>query len=80
MNTELFVIGILVALLIGTNAFWMKLTLSLTNRIMSRNYFEVIQAEKQKQKAPDILLPKDNDQDLYASQQASELNSLVGIT
>jgi hypothetical protein len=80
MSLELFIIGILVALIIGTNAFWMKLTIDLTNRIMSRNYFEVVQADKQKQKAPDILLPKDNDQDLYATNQAKELNSLIGVT
>ncbi len=74
---EYFVIGILTTLLIAQNFFWARLCLNLTNRIMSRNYAEVKQAEAK----PTILKPlQDEDaSDPFAERQAIELNTMLGM-
>ncbi len=82
MNMEAFALGILTIVFLGSNIFWAKLVLDLTNRLMSRTYTDVVLAEnlnKTKNEAPNILLQKDNEQDLYATEQANKLNALVGI-
>lgn len=80
MSIELFVIGILVSLLIGQQVYWAKLTLSLTNRLMSRNYFELIQAEMQRK--PRKTKVSDEPETIFDPEdlrQAREANALMGI-
>lgn len=74
---EYFIIGILTVLLLGQQVYWAKICYQLTNRIMSRNYSELKQAEAK----PTVLRPlKDEDaHDPFAENQAKELNSLFGM-
>lgn len=75
---EYFIIGILVALIVAQNVFWANTCLQLTNRIMSRNYLEVAQADRK----PEALKPLqsvEDDSDPFAERQAKELNSIMGI-
>ncbi len=72
---EVVVAG-LVILIIAQNVFWAKVCLNLTNRIMSRNFSEFMQAQNK----PTILkaLPED-DHDPIAERQAQELNTMMGM-
>lgn len=80
MSTEISVIILLAALLIVTQVFWANICLKLSNRLMSRNYYEVVQAEKLG-KTPTVLKPLESEMkiDPEDERQASELNSLFGI-
>lgn len=75
---EYFIIGILVALMIAQNIFWAFICLKLTNRIMSRNYQEVVQAER-KTLPPQLVVDEDDTVDHVAERQAKELNSIMGV-
>lgn len=76
MNIDYFIIGILVALMVGQNVFWANVCLKLTNRIMSRNYLEVAQADRKPVPFKPIV---EDDSDPTAERQAKELNSIMGI-
>lgn len=73
---EPFVVGILTVLLIAQNIFWARVVLMLTNRLMSRNYAELKQAEN-KPAAPTLV--QDDGRDPEAERQAQELNSMFGM-
>lgn len=81
MTPEEIVIAILGFLLLATNIFWAKLTLSLTNRLMSRNYFEFTQGKKNEasEKKPRESDPFKLEIDPHDQQVADQLNSLMGI-
>lgn len=73
---EWFIVGILIVLMIAQNIFWAKICLKLTNRIMSRNYAELRQAEQ----TPVSSRPlQEEEVDLFAEKQARELNSMLGM-
>lgn len=66
----------IVALLIGSNSFWAVVCLKLTNRLMSRNYGELIQATNK----PVRLKPLPEDMsDPIAERHAMDANSMLGI-
>ncbi len=68
---------VLVALLIASNSYWAMMCLKLTNRLMSRNYGELLQAENK----PVRLKPVPEDMsDPIAERHANDMNSLIGIT
>jgi len=74
------VIGILIALLFGSQIFWARFALSLVNRIMSRSYYEHQQAEavtkpRVAPKGPEYLAPLDP----IAEENARKANSLLGF-
>lgn len=76
MSMEYFVLGVFTVVLIAQNIFWAKLCLSLTNRIMSRSYEELKQAERK----PISLVQEEPDlNDPIAERQAKELNSMLGM-
>lgn len=79
MSFEYFALGVLTVVLIASQVFWMKLVINLANRIMSRNYFEVVQAENLKTKRPELNLEPDFKIDPADERQAAELNSLLNI-
>ena len=67
---------VIVALLIGTNIYWPIVCLKLTNRLMSRNYGELIQATNK----PVRLKPVPEDMsDPVAERHAADMNSLIGL-
>jgi hypothetical protein len=66
---------ILVALLIASNAYWAFVCLKLTNRVMSKNYGELIQATAK----PVKLAPmKEDMSDPVAESHADTMNSMLG--
>ncbi len=70
-----FIIGVLIALMIGQNVFWANVCLKLTNRLMSRNYGELIQATNK----PAQLKPFPEDtSDPVAERNARDMNSMIG--
>lgn len=71
------VIVLLIALVIIQNIYWMKVCYDLTNRLMSRNYFEYNQAEALK--VPTVSKPPVEEIDFDAERQALEANSIMGI-
>jgi hypothetical protein len=67
---------VLVALLIASNSYWAIVCLKLTNRLMSRNYGELLQAENK----PVRLKPIPEDMsDPVAERHAHDMNSLIGL-
>ena len=65
----------LVALLVASNIYWASVCLKLTNRLMSRNYGELIQATNK----PVRLKPMPEDtSDPLAESHAAQANSLLG--
>ncbi len=67
---------VLVALLIASNSYWALICLKLTNRLMSRNYGELLQAENK----PVRLKPIPEDlSDPVAERHANDMNSLIGL-
>ena len=77
MNLEYFVIGFLCFLIIAQNVFWAKVCFNLTNRVMSRNYSELRQAEQKPAAAAEKV--SEDEHDPFAEQQAQQLNTLFGI-
>ena len=66
----------LVLLLVASNAYWAFVCLKLTNRLMSRNYGELLQAENK----PVRLKPVPEDlSDPIAERHAADMNSLIGL-
>ena len=75
MSTEISLIAIIV-LLVASNAYWAFVCLKLTNRLMSRNYGELLQAENK----PVRLKPVPEDMsDPVAERHAADMNSLIGL-
>lgn len=73
---EYVLFGTLVALTLSSNIFWAIVCLKLTNRIMSKNYFDLAQADRKPQ-APTLVV--DDLSDPVAERHAKELNSIMGI-
>ncbi len=72
-----FSLGLLTALLVGTNGFWIYVTLELHNRLMSRSYGEFTQGERLKKPAAvETRTSEDAVQDSYAQENANKANSL----
>ena len=66
---------VIVALLIASNSYWAFVCLKLTNRLMSRNYGELIQATAK----PVRLKPLAEDMsDPVAESHADTMNSMLG--
>ncbi len=66
--------------LVASNLFWAMLTLKLVNKLMSRSYYEYVQAQKLK-RSGDVGF-RDNTADVIDpvdEKQAQEINSLLGI-
>jgi hypothetical protein len=81
MSIEHFTLGILTVLLIGQQVYWARVVLNLTNKLMSRNYSEYVQAEKFKNEP---RLRMENKPDDYAidpedERKANELNALFAL-
>ncbi len=66
----------LVALLIASNIYWASVCLKLTNRLMSRNYGELIQATN---KPTNLMSAPEDMSDPVAERHAKEMNSLMGV-
>ena len=66
---------VLVALLLLSNGFWATVCLKLTNRLMSRNYGELIQATKKPIKIQSV--PEDMS-DPVAETNAHNMNAIIG--
>lgn len=81
MNVELFVLGILSVLLVGSNVFWAKLHLTMADRLMSRNFFEFTQTEKLKTQVNVRRESKEDDFliDPIDERQAQSLNATFGL-
>lgn len=79
MTIEWTIVIALILLLIVQQFFWAKLCSELTNKLMSRNYYEYSQA--QALKYPDVpqLQPLEEEKDPEAERQARDLNSLMGM-
>lgn len=71
-----FVLGLLTALLIGTNGFWIYVTFQLHNRLMCRNYAEYASAERIKTAPNAATAPNDAAVDPVADEMAKRANSL----
>lgn len=72
---------VLSLLLVATNLFWAMLTLKLTNKLMSRSYYEYVQAENLK-KPPKSNRKKElaeEEFDPIDVKQAQDMNSLMNI-
>jgi len=80
MSVEFFLLGLLSILLIGSNVFWAKMVFRMSDRLMSRNYFEFTQVEKLKSARPK---PETKTEDYMIDpedeRQARELNSMFNI-
>lgn len=80
MSIEHFALGLLSVLLLGSNVFWAKLVIAMSNRIMSRNYYEFAQSEKLKAQKPAAKSEREPEQtDPEDERQARELNAIMGI-
>lgn len=80
MSVEHFALGLLSVLLLGSNVFWAKLILAMSNRLMSRNYYEHSQAEKLKASKPAAKPEEKSEQfDPEDERQARELNAIMNI-
>jgi hypothetical protein len=80
VNVEAFALGILSVMLLASNVFWAKMVAMLTNKIMSRSYYEFRQAEKLKD-PPVRTESKEDDYmvDPEDERQAKELNAILNI-
>ena len=79
MSLELATLIILVTLFVATNVFWSMLTLKLVNKIMSRSYYEYVQAQELKTQKPVSVSQPEQYIDPGDERQAQDMNSLVGI-
>lgn len=71
---DYFIIAALIALMIAQNVFWANVCLKLTNRLMSRNYGELIQATN---KPADLKPVPDDMSDPIAERHARDMNSMI---
>lgn len=82
MSIDYFSLGLISFLLLGSNVFWAKHCAKLTDKLMSRDFADYVQAEKYRttvnKKTSDIV----NDDDVIDPRdeaQAQQLNSMLGI-
>lgn len=73
------VIGLLIALLFGSQIFWARFALSLVNRLMSRNFAEFKQAEAISKPRIAPVVSETETTDPIAEEHAKKANSLLGI-
>lgn len=74
-----FVIGILVALLIGQQGFWFYIVFKLNDRLMSRDYTEYAQGERTKKPRPVPRAPNDAALDPDSERMAREANRVFSL-
>lgn len=79
MNIDYFLIGFMLVLIVAQNIFWARYCLMLTNRIMSRNYAEVVQVERQNKVVPPRVDKSEEVIDPEDQRQAMNLNSMFGM-
>jgi hypothetical protein len=67
----------LILLLLVQQVFWMVNVQSLMNKLMSRNYYEYVQADMLKSKSAKSVSPEEEDD--YSDAQAEKANKLFGF-
>lgn len=81
MSAEWFCVGLLLVLLIGCQVYWARIVMQLTNKLMSRNYFEYVQTKRlaeqpqvvrEESKADDYLVDPEDER------SAQSLNHIIG--
>lgn len=81
MSIEHFIIGVLAALLIAQQLYWSRLFSHMTNKLMSRNYFEYAQVKKFEADKP--LKPESKQDDYMVDpedeRQAQLANATFGV-
>ena len=70
---------VLCSVLIATNALWAYLVFRLTDRLMSRNYMEFVQAKAYGRREPEKTAPDTLVEDPIDQIQAQEMNAMIGI-
>lgn len=75
MSIEHFIIGILVALVIGLQGFWMFVVFRLNDRLMSRNYQDFATGERLKKPINAKKTPPSAVFDPIAEQNAEKANA-----
>jgi hypothetical protein len=80
MSLDLISLIIVSTLFVATNAFWAMLTLKLVNKLMSRSYFEYVQAEALSKPQP-VSAHVENSESIDPTdlRQAQDMNSLIGV-
>lgn len=83
MNAEIVTLILLAILIVGSNAFWAYTCMQLTNRLMSRNYFEYTQGKVNLKPLRPQTRKQPNEDELVVDpeddRQARDMNSLMGI-
>lgn len=79
MIDNILVIKILSAVLILQQIFWMYTIQRLVNKLMSRSYLEVVQADKLKSQRPKPKVVVEDMVDDYAAHQADKANKLLSL-
>lgn len=75
MSVEYFIIGILVSLLIGQQAYWSFICFKLTDKLMSRNYQEYATYARK----PDKVIEQVDQYDPAMDEQAKKANAIFGL-
>lgn len=78
MNAEWFTLGFLTFAFLVSNVFWARVCLQLTNRVMSRNYFDVAQGDRvgMNKPMPSVVRSSEPVFDPEDVRQAEQLNSV----
>ncbi len=83
MNVELFLIGFLMVLLLGSNIYWARVNYGLINRLMSRDFQEFQHGKRilsiKTEKAAPLQPLQDEAIDPDSERQAQELNTLFNM-
>ena len=79
MSAEYFLLGLLSFTFLATNIFWARMVRDMTARLMSRNHYEFVQAEKLKTPRAAVKLSEDEAIHPDDERQAQHLNSILGI-
>lgn len=77
MQPEWFIVGILVALLIGQQAYWSFICHKLVDKLMSRNYQEF--AISSRKPEPLRSISSDDLKDPIAEENAEKANAMFGL-
>lgn len=77
MSVEHFALGLLTVVLLAQQIIWAKICFGLTNRLMSRNFYEFEQAHALSKPSVEKHPPVEPDYD--AERQALGANSLMGV-
>jgi len=79
LSAEFFTLGLLSVIVLASNIYWARICLQLTNRLMSRNYFDVAQGDRVgREKKPKIMDEPESIYDPEDMRQAEQLNSVFG--